>query len=513
MRSSTASACVLSLLLTSAASSFAAAAEPPPVTPAACVVEVSPQTLGGVFVDPTAKKKDAAFSSSSSAGGDDAPQQQSANRVPDAVRGLVDLKVSVLATPESSAPGDEAAVIPAGWELRVSLPESAAVVFATNMELVSESSPPPAGSRSARTYEGAATERAAEAAAARASAATAEASAEGEEAAAAAVASPRSATFIAAGEWQSLRVGGQPINVAYQVEARSAAFEPREVSVNGVNCAVVRPGGAGGVAAAAGMRVAAPELVVPEGGSSSSSSPLAVSASDRPVSTNGSQLIGVDGKPFTIVGVNYFGFENGQTMVDGLWAQTGDATVSDFATIVWRLRLLGFNAVRLPFSFQEFSKTPRSFVWSWCANDTAKVVSSVVPAGTTLPAGSIPPPLDAPAPPPKTPLTCNDYVPATSVKARLLWASKFFAANGFYVVLDDHMIYGMMMRMRREGRESSRERKGKRFCSSPEVVLALLLPSLFPFFLLFPSFFSFSRTSFFHSRNEGNKKLYQTSKS
>ena len=322
MRSSTATACVLPLLLllasAASSSSFAAAAAPsaaaPPVAPAACVVEVSPQTLGGVFVDPKAKEKTAEDD-------DAAPQQQqqSANRVPDAVRGLVDLKVSVLATPESSSEvGGEgkAAVVPAGWELRVSLPESAAVVFATNMELVSESSPPPEGSRSARTYEGAATERAAEASAAAAAAREASAAAaadasteEGKAAAAAAVAAaagPRTATFVAAGEWQSLVVGAQPLSVAYQVEARSAAFEPAEVSVNGVKCAVVRPGGAGGVAAAAGARVAAPELVVPEadgeGGPPSAPSPLAVSASDRPVSANGSQLIGVDGKPFTIVG-------------------------------------------------------------------------------------------------------------------------------------------------------------------------------------------------------------------
>lgn len=127
-------------------------------------------------------------------------------------------------------------------------------------------------------------------------------------------------------------------------------------------------------------------------------------------------------------------------MVDGLWAQTGDATVSDFATVVWRLYLLGFNSVRLPFSFQEFSKTPRSFVWNRCANNTAKVVSSVVPAGTTLPAGTTPDPLQVM--PPRTPMTCNDYVPATSVKARLLWVAKFFTVNGFYVVLDDHLSYG-----------------------------------------------------------------------
>ena len=155
-------------------------------------------------------------------------------------------------------------------------------------------------------------------------------------------------------------------------------------------------------------------------------------------------------------------------MVDGLWAQTSDATVSDFAAVVWRLRLLGFNAVRLPFSFQEFSKTPRSFVWNYCTSDTSKVVSSVVPPGTTLPAGAVPPPLDVQ--PPRTPNTCNDYVPATSVKARLLWASKFFAVNGFYVVLDDHMIYGarggvgwggvgsMDVRERKKEKERERER-------------------------------------------------------
>jgi hypothetical protein len=293
----------VTLLLLACTSAFAAASaeSPPPPAPAACVVEVSPQTLGGVFVDPGSKKP---FSSIEG----DVPQQ-SANRVPDAVRGLVDLKVSLLATPESSE-GEKEETVPAGWELQVSLPESASVVFATNMELVSESSPPPAGSRSARTYEGAATERAvAETEAAKVSGGG-DAATEAAASSIAAAAAPRTATFVAPAEWQALRPGAQPISVAYQVEARSASFEPEEVSLNGVKCAVVRPGGASGIAAAAGARVAAPELPLevagegeePSSSSSSSSSPLAVSASDRPVSTNGSQLIGVDGKPFTIVG-------------------------------------------------------------------------------------------------------------------------------------------------------------------------------------------------------------------
>ena len=43
-------------------------------------------------------------------------------------------------------------------------------------------------------------------------------------------------------------------------------------------------------------------------------------------------------------------------MVGGLWA--GDTSLTqDFATVVWRLKLLGFNAVRLPFSFQVQTST------------------------------------------------------------------------------------------------------------------------------------------------------------
>lgn len=50
-------------------------------------------------------------------------------------------------------------------------------------------------------------------------------------------------------------------------------------------------------------------------------------------------------------GVNWFGFETSATMVAGLWAGSSSLT-QDFKTVVWRLKLLGFNAVRLPFSFR-----------------------------------------------------------------------------------------------------------------------------------------------------------------
>jgi hypothetical protein len=45
-----------------------------------------------------------------------------------------------------------------------------------------------------------------------------------------------------------------------------------------------------------------------------------------------------------------FGFNNGQTSVDGLWAG-GSAYNTDFAAIAYQLQLLGFNAIRVPFIF------------------------------------------------------------------------------------------------------------------------------------------------------------------
>lgn len=38
-------------------------------------------------------------------------------------------------------------------------------------------------------------------------------------------------------------------------------------------------------------------------------------------------------------------------MLEGLWVE-GNAMTRDMATITQRIRLLGFNAIRLPFSMQ-----------------------------------------------------------------------------------------------------------------------------------------------------------------
>ena len=60
---------------------------------------------------------------------------------------------------------------------------------------------------------------------------------------------------------------------------------------------------------------------------------------------------GTSGEPLTIKGINWFGFETSSAMMDGLW-QGPTALTQDFGTVAYRIQLLGFNAIRLPFSFQ-----------------------------------------------------------------------------------------------------------------------------------------------------------------
>lgn len=52
------------------------------------------------------------------------------------------------------------------------------------------------------------------------------------------------------------------------------------------------------------------------------------------------------------------------TTVDGIYE--GSATITgDFATVAYRLSLLGFNALRIPFSFQVGPSRPATFISGW----------------------------------------------------------------------------------------------------------------------------------------------------
>lgn len=136
-------------------------------------------------------------------------------------------------------------------------------------------------------------------------------------------------------------------------------------------------------------------------------------------------------------GINWFGFNNGSTMLDGLWGQ--DALSKDFATVVWRLQLLGFNAVRLPFSFQDLHQlAPRSWTGQWTCPTQAEMLKTVVPSDRQPSHGQTLPTLPTP-PSRKQANSCNDYLPSSSTYDRFCWVVHFFASNGFYVLVDNHL--------------------------------------------------------------------------
>lgn len=196
---------------------------------------------------------------------------------------------------------------------------------------------------------------------------------------------------------------------------------------------VVMPGSAKLVG---GVKVAGETCDVVMSGDTISGSGSKESAAQA-ISISGSSLIGVDGLPLSIKGINWFGFETPSgSFMDGLWAGT-DSITKDFATIVYRLQLLGFNAVRLPMSFSNlFGGSPNGISQACNVDSIATIASSTVdPAigqnGQTPPA--------QPSPPTKVPGQCSADVPSDNTLNRFLYVVNFFARNNFYVVIDNHL--------------------------------------------------------------------------
>jgi hypothetical protein len=158
-------------------------------------------------------------------------------------------------------------------------------------------------------------------------------------------------------------------------------------------------------------------------------------ASSTALRVDNAQIVDASGNPIFLHGFNWFGFNAGTTMVDGVWG--GPALAGDFATVVQRQKAMGFNAVRLPFSFKELytnNNNLRSFVTNCTLPTAAEVAASVTPPGRTPSAAAAP----LPAPPTRIEGLCNEYLP-DSVLARYVWVVQFYARNGFYVVADNHL--------------------------------------------------------------------------
>ncbi|KAK9787370.1 hypothetical protein WJX73_004527 [Symbiochloris irregularis] len=158
--------------------------------------------------------------------------------------------------------------------------------------------------------------------------------------------------------------------------------------------------------------------------------------SGQPISISGGGLIGMDGNPVTLKCVNYFGFNNGQTMFDGLYAGSTDLS-KDYGDVIYRIQLLGFNCLRIPFSFTDlFTLQPTNFEGACQATTTQELKENLTPPGVTVP-DTVPLPAQI-YPTGNAPGNCNQNLLNTSVYQRFLQVLQFLARNNFYMLIDDH---------------------------------------------------------------------------
>ncbi|CAL8465540.1 g5076 [Coccomyxa elongata] len=133
-----------------------------------------------------------------------------------------------------------------------------------------------------------------------------------------------------------------------------------------------------------------------------------------------------------------YGFNAGLTAPGNL-TKGYDSISQDFPTIVWRLKELGFNAIRLPFSFSHFLDVPAEYTRNCTVATDYEVRRSMVPRILPkLPVSKYGLPNDdAPQVPGHV---CNIAMPGQSTRARYLWVVQYLIYQGLYVNLDFHSI-------------------------------------------------------------------------
>ncbi|KAK9795953.1 hypothetical protein WJX73_004029 [Symbiochloris irregularis] len=154
-------------------------------------------------------------------------------------------------------------------------------------------------------------------------------------------------------------------------------------------------------------------------------------------------IVNEHGEEVVINGLGWFGFNTGGTAPLDLTKGT-TALSQDFNMIVWRMKMLGFNAIRLPFIFDShwgLGLNPPTALTRACVVPNVTGANSIdgsmiPPAFPNLPLGntnSLPQ-----APPTVNEGICNYYMPADSTLTRFVWVVEQFIAQGFYVNLDYH---------------------------------------------------------------------------
>ena len=155
---------------------------------------------------------------------------------------------------------------------------------------------------------------------------------------------------------------------------------------------------------------------------------------------SGGPTIIVDGagEPVTFRGIGIYGFNIGLTATGNLSAGP-DAVSNDFEQIVYRMRMLGFNSVRLPFAFDKvwgLGQPPISYtgacdVPSPTAIERTLTPSSAAQTNRTTSKNTLPPV----APPEVANGICNAELPSDSTYNRFLWVVNYFISQVGYLLL------------------------------------------------------------------------------
>lgn len=158
----------------------------------------------------------------------------------------------------------------------------------------------------------------------------------------------------------------------------------------------------------------------------------------QPISIKDGRFYGIDGQLLKLRGINWFGYEDGNTAPDGIWFGP-DTLTRDVATIAKRIKALGFNAVRMPFSMKDlWGLRPRMFDWQCEVASAQAFLRSVTDPVVNYPSDF---PIDYTLPydVPSSPGSCGDYLPQNSVFSRFIWQIGFLARNGMYVLIENHL--------------------------------------------------------------------------
>ena len=142
-----------------------------------------------------------------------------------------------------------------------------------------------------------------------------------------------------------LAQAGNAPNFDLIISSSFANVNPVNVTVNGAPCAVI-------------INSNVTTQPLPNITGSTNAVGGAETESAAGLTTSNGQITDYNGNVIQFKGLNWFGFDDGNTGPDGLWAGSSSLT-QDFANIMLRIKALGFNAVRLPFSFKGGE------CWNW----------------------------------------------------------------------------------------------------------------------------------------------------